>query len=87
MTKPGLIKKIIEATAMTLCSPSKTPTSQTALGSDHKGPSIKENCKYSSVVGMLLCLSMNTRPDIAFEVSQVAQFTSIPSSVMRQLSR
>ena len=34
MTQPGLIKKIIEATGMTLYSPNKTPTSQTTLGSD-----------------------------------------------------
>ena len=78
MTQPGLIKKVVEATGMTLCSPNKTPTSQTALGSDPEGPPIKENWKYSSVVGMLLYLSTNTRPDIAFAVSQVAWFTSNP---------
>ena len=53
----------------------KTPTSQTALESDQGSP-IKETWKYSSVVGMLLYLSTNTRPDIAFAVSQVAQFNS-----------
>ena len=63
---------------MTLCSPNKTPTSQTALGSDPEGPPIKENWKYPSVVGMLLYLSTNTRRDIAFAVSHVAQFTSNP---------
>ena len=46
--------------------------SQTALGSDPEGPQIKEAWKYSSVVGMLLYLSTNTRPDIVFAVSQVA---------------
>ena len=76
MTQPGLIKKVVEATGMTLCNPYKTPTSQTALGSDPEGPPIKENQKYSSVVGMLLYLSTNTRPDIAFAASQVAWFTS-----------
>ena len=78
MTQPGLIKKITEATGMTLYSPNKTPTSQTALGSDPEGPPTEENWKYSSVVGMLLYLSMNTRPDIAFAVSLVAWFTSNP---------
>ena len=66
MTQPGLIKKVIEATGMELCSTNKTPTSQTALGSDHEQPPIKETWKYSYVVGMLLYLSTNTRPDIAF---------------------
>ena len=78
MTQPGLIKKIIEATGMMLCSPNKTPTSQTPLDSDHEGPPIKETWKYSSVVRMSLYLSMNTRPDVAFAVSQVAWFTSNP---------
>ena len=31
MTQPGLSKKVVEATCMTLCSPNKTPTSQTDL--------------------------------------------------------
>ena len=78
MTQPGLIKKVIEATGMELSSTNKTPTSQTALGSDPEGSPIKETWKYSSVVGMLFYLSMNTRPDIAFAVSQVAQFNSNP---------
>ena len=46
MTQPGLIRKVVEATGMTLCSPNKTPTSQTALGSDPEGPPIKENWKH-----------------------------------------
>ena len=78
MTQPGLIKKVVEATGMTLCSPNKTPTSQTSLGSNPEGPQFKKNWKYSSVVGMLLYLSTNTRPDIAFAVSQATQFTSNP---------
>ena len=78
MTQPGLIKKVIEATGMELCSANKTPTSQTALGSDPEGSPIKETWKYSSVAGMLFYLSMNTGPDIAFAVSQVAWFNSNP---------
>ena len=78
MTQPGLIKKAIEATGMELCSGNKTPTSQTALGLDPEEPPIKEAWKYSSVVGMFLYLSMNTRPDIAFAVSRVAWFNSNP---------
>ena len=78
MAQPGLIKKVIEATGMELCSANKTPTSQTALGSDPEGSPINETWKYSSVVGMLLYLSVNTRTDVVFAVSQVAQFNSNP---------
>ena len=76
MTQPGLIKKVIEATGVELCSANKTPTSQTALGSDPEGSPIKETWKYSSVVGMLPYISTNTRPDLDFAVSQVAWLNS-----------
>ena len=75
----GLIKKIIETTKMTSCNPNHTPAMQVALGSDPEGAEWKnEDWNYASVVGMLLCVSNNTRPDIAFAVSQVARFTSNP---------
>ena len=72
--QPGIIKKVIEGTGMEFCSANKTPTSQTALGLDPEGSPVKETWKYTSVSGMLLYLSMNTRPNIAFPVSQVAWF-------------
>ena len=77
-TQEGLIKKIIEHTGMEDCRPNSTPCTQLALGSDPDGPPMDEPWKYASIVGMLLYLSTNTRPDIAFVVSQVARFTSSP---------
>ena len=78
MTQPGLINKIVQARQMDNCNPNKTPASTTALGSDPTGPPMKEAWSYPSVIGMLLYLSTNTRPDIAFAVSQVARFGSQP---------
>jgi spore germination protein GerM len=49
-----------------------------ALGSDPDGETMREEWLYSSIVGMLLYLSTNTRPDIAFAVSQVARFNHSP---------
>jgi len=49
-----------------------------ALGSDPDGETMREAWLYSSIVGMLLYLSTNTRPDIAFAVSQVAHFNHSP---------
>ena len=79
MTQKGLIKKIITTTGLDNCNPNWTPTNQAALGSDPDGELYdQKDWNYASVVGMLLYLSNNTRPDITFSVSQVARFTAIP---------
>ena len=78
MTQPGLISKIIKATSMENCNHNKVPSLQVGLGSDPNGEPMNEKWQYSSIVGMLLYLSSNSRPDIAFAVSQVARFSSAP---------
>lgn len=78
MTQTGLIKRIIDATDMNGCNPNHTPTTQEALGSDPEGEPMKETWNYRSVIGMMLYLSTNTRPDIAFAVSQAARFSNNP---------
>jgi hypothetical protein len=45
---------------------------------DPDGELMTEEWSYPSIVGMLLYLSTNTRPDIAFAVSQVARFSYSP---------
>ena len=79
MTQKGLIDKILETTKMTDCNPNHTPCAQVALGKDLEGAPYDQNdWNYASVVGMLLYVSNNTRPDITFAVSQVARFTAAP---------
>jgi len=96
MTQKGLIKKIIETTKMGNCNPNWTPSTQLALGSDPDGePYDHSQFSYASIVGMLLYLSNNTRPDITFAVSQVARYTAHPKkshaqaikSIVRYLAR
>ena len=78
MTQTGLIERIAEATGLTNANPNHTPTNQDALGKDLEGPAMTDTWSYRSIVGMLLYLSTNTRPDIAFAVSQVARFSNNP---------
>lgn len=78
LTQKGLIQKIIEATGMTDCNPNWTPAIQQTLGIDPDGELMNEDWSYPSIVGMLLYLSTNTRPDISFAVSQVARFNHSP---------
>ena len=78
LTQSGLIQRILVATNMEHCNPNWIPASPAALGSDPDGEPMDETWNYRSVVGMLLYLSTNTRPDITFAVSQVARFSHSP---------
>jgi hypothetical protein len=78
LTQPGLIDKVVEACGMEDCNPNKTPAARTTLGKDPEGEAFTGPWNYRSVCGMLLYLSTNTRPDIAFAVSQVCRFTHDP---------
>jgi len=81
MTQRGLIDKVVSALGLENCRPNWTPAQQGALGIDPDGPPMKEDWLYPSVVGMLLYLSTNTRPDIAYAVSQVARFNHSPKAI------
>ena len=78
MSQSGLIKKILMATGMEACNPNKTPAHKISLAKDPDGELMNETWNYRSIVGMLLYLSSNTRPDISFAVSQVARFCHNP---------
>jgi hypothetical protein len=80
MTQKGLINKIIEAAGMTDCNPNWTPASTTPLGSDPDGEPMNETWNYRSIIGMLLYLTTNTRPDCALAVSQAARFSHAPKA-------
>jgi hypothetical protein len=94
LTQKGLIKKILQTTKMENCKPNLLPASA-PLASDPDGPPMNEDWHYSSVIGMLLYLSTNTRCDIAFAVSQAARFSANPKqshatavkSIIRYLKR
>ena len=79
MTQRGLIKKTLQAAGMMDCTPNAMPHAGTPLGSDENGEPMEESWNYRAIVGMLLYLSTNTRPDIAFAVSQVARFSARPT--------
>ena len=78
LKQTGLIEKIIEATRMKDANGKSTPAESKTLGKDPNGKPFSEPWGYASVVGMLLYLSGNSRPDIAFAVNQAARFTHDP---------
>jgi hypothetical protein len=78
MTQTGLIKKTIATTKMENCNPNWVPAAKEALGIDPEGKPMEEDWSYPSIIRMLLYLSTNMRPDIAFTISQVACFNHNP---------
>ena len=78
MTQQGLIKKIVSTLGMESCNPNRTPATKEALSKDPEGEPMNDPWSYRSVVGMLLYLASNTRPDIVFAVSQAARFSHEP---------
>lgn len=95
LTQTGLIDKVLAASGLEDCKPNLLPASAQALGSDPDGAPMDESWNYLSILGMLLYLSTNTRPDIAFAVSQAARFSAAPKqshatavkSIVRYLKR
>jgi len=81
LTQKGLIKQVLGATGMVDCNVKPTPTkSEGPLGSDVNGRPASKSWSYASVIGMLLYLASNSRPDIAFAVHQCARFTHSPKA-------
>ena len=74
----GLIRKVLESTGMEYYNGFPTPTKvEKPLGIDVNGFEDKRDCpnSYAYIIGMMLYLSSNTRPDISFDVHQCNQFT------------
>ena len=67
----GLIRKVLEATGMENCNGLPTSTKvEVPLGTDVNVSEAKRDWpnSYASVIGMILYLESNTRPDISFDV-------------------
>ena len=79
LTQTGLIKKVLITAGMENSKATvKTPASITPLSLDINGDSFNKSWEYPVIIGMLLYLSQNSRPDIAYAVHQCARFTQCP---------
>lgn len=79
MSQPSLIDKVLEATNMQSCNPNWTPSTLNVIGSDPDGePYDNSEWNMASVIGMLIYLCTNTRPDISCTVSMIARHVRNP---------
>jgi Reverse transcriptase (RNA-dependent DNA polymerase) len=77
-TQLGLIEKLLRTMHLEECNGCPTPATTEPLHADLDGPVFQEAWKYDSVIGMMMYLANNTRPDIAYAVHQAARFTHHP---------
>ena len=75
LSQPGLIAKVLSAVCMTECNPNSTPVALEPFGLDLEGDPMNESWEFALIVGMLMYLANNTRPDIAYEVHVCARYT------------
>ena len=85
-TQKGLIEKVLKATDCLNVNPKPTPTRvERPLGTDKDDHSPEGKYKYDLVIGMLMYMASNSRPDIAFAVHQCAWFTHCTKRSHEQL--
>ena len=63
LSQPGLIDKILTAAGMQDYNPNNTSSTLDPLGLDKDGQPLDENWEYVLIIGMLMYLTNNTRPD------------------------
>ena len=80
ISQTGLIDRVIEAMGLNvdLSTGRHTLCLKAPLSKDLEGDLCSWSFEYASVIGMILCLSCHSRPDIAYSVSQCARFTFAP---------
>ena len=81
LSQTGLIGRIVEALGLTAANGTRTPAQKAALPRDVDGEEYAEAFNYASVVGMMMYLACNSRPDIAFAVHQCARHTHRPTAL------
>jgi hypothetical protein len=79
LTQVGLIDRVLRMKDMLDASGNATPAAYGALGKDENGHPRIETWNYRAVIGMLLYLSSNSQPDIAFAVNQCARYCASPA--------
>jgi hypothetical protein len=78
LLQKALIDKVLLSCNMLECNTKSTPANQTPLGSNAQGPAFDWSFDYALIVGMMMYLSSNSRPDIQFAVHQCVRFTHCP---------
>jgi hypothetical protein len=66
---------VIKAGGMEDCKKCVTPATTTPVEADIDGNLFKEDWEYDSIVGMLMFIASNKRPDTAYAVHKESRYT------------
>ena len=75
LTQTSSIDNVLKEASLEQYTTSQTPCSVVALGKDANGESFHEYWEYTTLVDMIIYVSTNSRPDIAYAVNQCTLFT------------
>jgi len=78
MSQRGFTESILERFGFSNAHPAHTPAADGLVSNKATG---LEKHQMNAIVGALLWLSLNTRPDISYAVARLAQFVSAPTPV------
>ena len=78
MSQPGLIDTVLSTLGLESDSKTFTPAINPPLHAHENGAERTEKWSYCSVIGILIYLAQNTRPDIEYVVHQCARFQLNP---------
>lgn len=78
ISQPRYIDKIVEEAGLSACKPSKIPL-DTGYYKQDQSQALESNEEYRKLIGMVLYLATNTRPDIAASVSILSRKVASPS--------
>jgi hypothetical protein len=67
LSQPSLIKKVIDATGIMYCYLAKSPAATSPVTADLQADPFNKTWEYASIIGMLMFISNNTQPDIAYD--------------------
>jgi hypothetical protein len=75
LKQAGLIDRILAVMGLKDSEEKSTPADAKPIGKDENGTQCSETWSYPSVIGMLMYLASNSRPDIAYAVHSSARFS------------
>jgi hypothetical protein len=78
LKQSGLIDRILAVMGLEDSKEKSTPAEAKLIGKDENGMQCAETPSYPSVVGMMMYLASNSRPDIAYAVHSCARFSHSP---------